>query len=74
MLIASRITYLYCAAMFILGVSFHSFQKVAKHYHLVEYVQEPPRRNKKKAGAPTGTYSDNINNNNTAAMNNTVVD
>jgi len=46
MLIASRMTYVYSAGLCIFGVGFHGFQKLAKHYHWLEYV-EAPKRNKK---------------------------
>jgi amino acid transporter len=48
MLIASKMTYIYCAALCTLGVGFYVFQKFAKHYHLIAYVEEPPKRTKKK--------------------------
>jgi amino acid transporter len=40
---ASRLTYYYFAALSAFGLAFHLFQKTAKHYHLIEYVQAPAR-------------------------------
>lgn len=52
MLIASKLTFVYCGAMCALGVGFHTFQKIAKHYHLIQYVEEPPKRKKKPKPQP----------------------
>jgi len=51
MLIASKMTYVYFFAMFLVGFGFHVFQKFAKHYHLIEYAERPPKRSKKKTKA-----------------------
>jgi len=48
MSVASKMTYVYFAALSVLGVAFHAMQKVMKHYHLVDYVEAPKRPKRKK--------------------------
>lgn len=53
MLIASRMTYVYCGALCCFGLCFHGFQKVAKHYHWVDYAEAPKRNNKRSSVSPS---------------------
>lgn len=55
MLIASRMTYVYSAGLCIFGVVFHGFQKLAKHYNWLEYVEAPKRTKKMKIPAAAAT-------------------
>lgn len=47
MLIASKMTYVYCGVLCTLGIAFHCFQKVVKHYNWVAYAEAPKRIKKK---------------------------
>lgn len=51
-LIASKMTYVYFGVLTLVGFSFHLFQKIAKHYKLVEYL-EAPKRQRPKTKTPT---------------------
>jgi ABC-type sulfate transport system permease component len=44
MLIASLRTFVYLAALIIFGVVFYLFQKFAKHYGWIQYVEAPKRQ------------------------------
>jgi hypothetical protein len=59
MSIASKMTYVYFVLLVTLGMLIHTFQKVAHRYNLVDYVQAPPKRPKKKSSNNSSfvTYS-----------------
>jgi hypothetical protein len=57
MLIASRMTYIYCVGICVFGFVFQCFQKMAKHYEWVQYA-EAPKRNIRRNGA--GEIPENI--------------
>lgn len=56
MMIASKLTFVYCGFLCFVGIAFHGFQKVVKHYDWMEYAVAP-RRIKKKVPLVNGTMS-----------------
>jgi hypothetical protein len=44
MLIASLRTFVYLLALILFGVAFYLFQKSAKHYGWIQYVEAPKRQ------------------------------
>ena len=54
MLIASVGTYLYLLLLIIFGLLFHVWQKFAKHYNWMDYVEAPKRERRVKAGTAVG--------------------
>jgi hypothetical protein len=59
MLIASRMTYMYCLGTCLFGFAFQFFQKVAKHYNWIEYAEAPKRNIKRNVVDVEGSTNNN---------------